>query len=319
MILSIRKEVSKYLLDAFCHITGLFYLCQSEIYKLFTLAFLYLMNINRLHLITFSPTHTSRRIGEAVMRGIDCASSVVTDVTLTEAASLEIPANEMAVMVMPVYGGHIPLLAASRVANIHAQGAPVVVIAVYGNRAYEHALTDLDTLAGTLGFKVIAAGTFIGEHSYATPDNPIALGRPDADDLAEAELFGQKIRTKLTQASDLEHLYPVNVARIRRPSQPIWPLLRFVYAVMRMRKHPQPSPKTPIVDEALCRHCGLCVKRCPTQAIIAGDECHTADDKCLRCCACVKQCPHGARSFPSPFAQLLAKYFQKEKENRIII
>lgn len=277
------------------------------------------MNIERLHLITFSPTHTSLRIGEAIARGINRVQTVVTDVTLAEAVPLEIPANEMAVIAMPVYGGHIPPLAARRVAAIHAQGAPAVVVAVYGNRAYEHALTDLDTLAASLGFKVIAAGTFIGEHSYATPDNPIALGRPDVDDLAEAELFGQKIQTKLMQASDLEHLYPVDVTRIRRPSQPIWPLLRFVYAVMHLRKHPQPSPKTPIVDETLCQHCGLCVKRCPTQAIIAGDECHTADDKCLRCCACVKQCPHGARRFPSPFAQLLAKYFQKEKENRIII
>lgn len=55
---------------------------------------------------------------------------------------------------------------------------------------------ELDAFASDRGFKVIAGATFVGEHSYSTQQNPIAAGRPDADDLQFAETFGAKIRTK---------------------------------------------------------------------------------------------------------------------------
>ena len=42
----------------------------------------------------------------------------------------------------------------------------------------------------TGGFVPVAAEAFIGQHSYATPDRPMAEGRPDARDLAGAEAFG---------------------------------------------------------------------------------------------------------------------------------
>ena len=85
--------------------------------------------------------------------------------------------------------------------DVHASGAPAVLVAVYGNRAYEKALVELDAFASDRGFKVIAGATFVGEHSYSTQQNPIAAGRPDADDLQFAETFGVKIRTKIEAAA----------------------------------------------------------------------------------------------------------------------
>ena len=92
-----------------------------------------------------------------------------------------------------------------------------MLVVVYGNRAYEKALIELDAFASAQGFKVIAGATFVGEHSYSTEQNPIAPGRPDANDLQYAEEFGAKIRTKINAAVDMEHLYPVDVNRIQRP------------------------------------------------------------------------------------------------------
>ena len=40
------------------------------------------------------------------------------------------------------------------------------------------------------------------------------LGRPDADDLEYAKLFGEKIRAKIAAAEDMEKLYGVDVTRI---------------------------------------------------------------------------------------------------------
>jgi hypothetical protein len=43
----------------------------------------------------------------------------------------------------------------------------------------------------------IAAGAFIGEHSFSSDKRPIALGRPDQHDLSQAEAFGRTIKEKL--------------------------------------------------------------------------------------------------------------------------
>ena len=78
---------------------------------------------------------------------------------------------------MPVYGGKVAPLAMERLQGIRASGSPVVLVVVYGNRAYEKALIELDAFASAQGFKVIAGATFVGEHSYSTEQNPIAPGR----------------------------------------------------------------------------------------------------------------------------------------------
>lgn len=277
------------------------------------------MNINEAHLITFSPTSTSKQVGEAIVRGTNCSKLTITDLTLQATEKIEIPQNALTIIAVPVYRGHVAPLALERMKEIHANGSPAVVVVVYGNRAYEKALIDLDTFASGLGFKVIAGGTFIGEHSYSSKKNPVAVGRPDADDLKYAEQFGEKIRTKITAAVNLENLYGVDVSRIQRPKQPFFPLFRFMRKVVKLRKSGIPSPRIPETDAELCTHCGYCVRHCPTGAILKGDECHTLAEKCIKCCACVKGCPEKARSYDTPFATLLADCFQRPKEARIII
>ena len=193
------------------------------------------------------------------------------------------------------------------------------LVVVYGNRAYEKALAELDAFASERGFKVIAGATFVGEHSYSTEQNPIAVGRPDADDLQFAETFGAKIRTKIEAAADMDKLYAVDVSRIQRPRQAFFPLFRFLRKVVKLRKSGVPMPRIPAVDAELCNHCGYCAAHCPAGAIAKGDECNTDAEKCIRCCACVKGCPQKARTFDTPFAALLADCFKRQKEDRIIL
>ena len=277
------------------------------------------MNITEIHLITFSPTHTSRKVGEAIVRGLEAETTVIEDLTHPDNIHQELPGNALAVITVPVYGGHVAPPALARLKEIRGNHTPAVIAVVYGNRAYEHALQELDTFVSSLGFQIIAGGTFIGEHSYSTDRYPIAQGRPDENDLAYAELFGKKILTKIANASDREHLYGVDVKRIQRPRQPFFPLLRFLHKVMKFRKSGATLPRIPQTDTDRCTHCGLCVSRCPMGAITQGDECHTNPGKCIRCCACVKDCPQKARTFDTPFATMLSECFRRPKENRIIL
>ena len=278
------------------------------------------MKIENVHLITFSPTHTSKRVGEAIVRGLGIENSKKVDLTFQALDEYEIPTTDLALISVPVYGGKVAPLALQRLEGIRSNGAPVVLVVVYGNRAYEKALQQLDAFVTERGFKVISGGTFIGEHSYSTPSNPIAVGRPDTDDLQFAEEYGQKLLFKIEQAADLEHLYGVDVLRIQRPSQPIFPMLRFIWQLSQWRKQGVVMPRTPQVDATLCTQCGACVNLCPTQAITLGEEgCVTEKERCIKCCACVKMCPQQARSFDTPYAPLISGNFKKRKQNRIII
>lgn len=276
------------------------------------------MDIHEVHLIYFSPTRTSKQVGEAIVRGTGLTDVIVTDLTL-QVAEVEIPEHALTVIVVPVYGGKVAPLAMKRLQSVRTSGAPVVLVVLYGNRAYERALVELDAFASGRGFKVIAGATFVGEHSYSTEECPIAVGRPDVTDLKYAEEFGMKILTKINTAQDSEHLYPVDVNRIQRPRQPFLPLFKFMRRVMKLRKSGVPLPRVPEVDAELCMHCGICVAHCPTGAILKGDECHTIADKCIKCCACVKGCPFKARTYDTPFAALLTNCFVQQKEARIII
>lgn len=277
------------------------------------------MNIHETHLITFSPTHTSKQVGKAIVRGIGLLKVTETDLTLHAVDKLEIPGDTLVVITVPVYGGHVAPLALERMKEIRTSGAPVVLVVVYGNRAYEKALVELDAFVSERGFKIIAGATFVGEHSYSSGKYPIAVGRPDVDDLKFAETFGEKIRAKIETAADMEKLYAVDVNRIQRPRQPFFPLLRFLRKFIKLRKSGTPLPRIPQVDAELCTHCGACVKHCPAGAIVKDDECNTIAEKCIKCCACVKGCPQQARTYNTPFAALLADCFVKQKEARILL
>ena len=54
------------------------------------------MNICAVHLVTFSPTHTSKQVGEAIVRGTGVSEIMKTDLTLHPAGKLEIPENTLA-------------------------------------------------------------------------------------------------------------------------------------------------------------------------------------------------------------------------------
>ncbi len=106
--------------------------------------------------IYFSPTRTSERIARAIARGT--GADEVIDVDLThDARRVTLPASALAVIAIPVYGGHLPPLAAERLRGLQGSGTPAVAVVVYGNRAYENALTELAALAGAAGLNVIAA------------------------------------------------------------------------------------------------------------------------------------------------------------------
>ena len=157
------------------------------------------MNVSEAQLYYFSPTHTSKRVGEAVAAGLQAARLVENDLTHTPADDAILPSSSVAVVAVPVYRGSVAPLALERLQGLHGDGTPVVLLAVYGNRDYEHALDDLDRFMTERGFVTVAAGTFVGEHSYSTPQTPVAAGRPDRSDNPVPRSYPAAVRETLAR------------------------------------------------------------------------------------------------------------------------
>jgi flavodoxin len=170
------------------------------------------MEVKQVKLIYFSPTETTQKVLESIAMGINVEDVEHINLTLPEVAQQTIPpfSNELVIIGAPVYGGRLPVDAINRFKQIKASKTLAILIVVYGNRefedallelknlAIEFALLELKNLAIELGFIPVAGGAFIGEHSFATKDVPIANGRPDSLDVQKAMDFGAKIKDKIT-------------------------------------------------------------------------------------------------------------------------
>ncbi len=66
-----------------------------------------------------------------------------------------------------------------RLKQIAGNGAKCTLVCVYGNRAYEDTLVEMEDAAATSGFRVIAAIAAVAEHSIIPR---YAANRPDASD-----------------------------------------------------------------------------------------------------------------------------------------
>jgi len=220
----------------------------------------------------FSPTETTEYITEAIAFKLSLAAETV-DLTRPAARekAYEFDGNDIIVLGFPVYGGRVPDVIMPALNNIHAKGSLAVIAGVYGNRAYEDALVEAQDILENHGFQVIAAGAFIGEHSYTSK---VATDRPDDDDLRIAVDFASAINLKLESGDLSTPEIPGN-----RPYKDGMPDMPF----------------KPVVSDA-CSSCGDCALVCPMGIIDPKSPTETADG-CILCCACVKTCPNEARSF----------------------
>ena len=112
----------------------------------------------------------------------------------TDYSSFRLEKEDIAIIAVPSYGGRVPSLAAQRISNIHGNHMPCVIVCVYGNRAYEDTLIELNDVVEKSGFKVIAAIAAIAEHSIM---HQYAAGRPDTKDRSELSSFVKKVLEKI--------------------------------------------------------------------------------------------------------------------------
>lgn len=137
--------------------------------------------------IVFSPTGGTRKVSGLVAGALD-KKTVTVDLTDSglDFSAVSMTEDDVAVISVPAYAGRIPAVVADRLGMLRGNGARTVLVCVYGNRAFEDTLVELEDVAKRAGFRVVAAVSAIAEHSVA---RQFAAGRPDAQDAAQlAEL-----------------------------------------------------------------------------------------------------------------------------------
>ena len=195
------------------------------------------MNITELY---FSPTGGTQKAADLLTSALAGQTQTV-DLCDSHAdfSAVSLTPEDLAVIAVPSYGGRVPAVAIQRLSAVHGNGAAAVLMVVYGNRAFEDTMVELEDAARQAGFRIVAGVAAVAEHSIA---RQFAAGRPDAQDQAQLTAFAAQIRQKLASASSAEPAIPGNRPYKKAGGSGMVP--------------------KPTKD---CVSCGLCAQSCPVQ------------------------------------------------------
>lgn len=232
------------------------------------------MDIKKVKTIFFSPGRKTGNIASIFSRhlGYDYERYDITSYKKRD-TKIELASDEVAVFAYPVYGGRVADIMVKQLENIVFNNNIAVVLAVYGNRAYEDALLEMQDLLEAKGVKVAAAGAFIANHSIM---RKVAAGRPDEKDMEILEDFAKKVRNKIDNLESFEKL-----EKLKLPGN--YPYRKYNGIPLK----PKGNRK--------CVACGACVNNCPVNAIPKENPRYTDKSKCITCMGCAAICPQNAR------------------------
>ena len=220
--------------------------------------------------ITFSPTGGTKKVANFL------ANELSLDITAIDLSNVNenfykysLTNEDIAIIAVPSYSGRVPSVTIERILKIQGNGAKAIIVCVYGNRAYEDTLVELQDVVQQAGFLVISAIAAIAEHSIA---HRYATNRPDMNDYRILKEFAGKISDKLKKNDFSTPTIPGN-----RP----------------YRK----AGNAGIVPKATkaCTKCNLCASKCPVGAIDKNNPTKVNKKVCISCMRCVTVCPHHAR------------------------
>lgn len=102
--------------------------------------------------MVFSPTGGTERVSGFVTGALD-GNTVTVDMTDSELdiSAVSMTKDDVAVISVPSYAGRVPAVAVDRLGMVRGNGARAVLVCVYGNRAFEDTLVELEDVAKRAG------------------------------------------------------------------------------------------------------------------------------------------------------------------------
>ena len=248
------------------------------------------MQIKTVWAVYFSATGTTEKTVTTIARtlaGRLGAAMQTLDFTLPAArdAQYRFGAEDLLVFGVPVYAGRVPnVLLPFLKSGIRGEGTPAIPVVLYGNRNYDDALMELQQLLFQNGCTAVAAGAFVGEHSFSAT---LGAGRPDDADLALARLLAEQAAQTMQSLPSIPQ-EPIPVAG-EDPIRPYYtPRDRNGVGINILKVKPK------VADS--CTGCGLCAAICPMGSIVP-ENIREYRGICIKCGACIKRCPVHARYY----------------------
>lgn len=253
----------------------------------------------KIHAIYFSATGGTRRVVDAIVKGINetdqftKAEICTHDFTLPQVRETipHISSSDVAVVGTPVYAGRVPNLLLKYLQRLQGDGCMAIPIVTYGNRNFDDALLELHDLLKECNFRPIAAGAFVAQHSFS---DILAAGRPNIEDLEQAYNLGQQAAKKRCSESFSQREIENGENPLNIPGRS---------AVERKYFQPKDSHGNPIDIRKVkpktsekCNRCGHCAAICPMGAIDTNNP-QDVTGICIKCNACIKECSQNAKYF----------------------
>ncbi len=211
--------------------------------------------------VTFSPTGQSKACALAVAKATK-QEFVERDVThfIQRRKPLDLSDTTL-IIAFPVYGGRVPRLFADYFRNqVSCTNCKALVIATFGNRAFEDALVEMEDLLLTKDVPLIAAASIGCQHSYT---DKVGSKRPDIEDFQVLD------RLAVYLNGETRSVHPPG----NRPYKRDMPVADPPFMpTPRNRKGTIPTQ---------------CYRVCPTGCLAKGDA-----KLCIHCCACIQLSKH---------------------------
>lgn len=274
------------------------------------------MKINKIWKIYFSATGTTKKVVDTIGNSLANSfetNALIFDFTLPEMRTSfpEISVNDLVVFGVPTYAGRVPNLLLKYLDTIQGNGALAIPVVTFGNRAFDNALIELRNILENHGFKTVAGGAFVCEHSFSYT---LAAGRPDENDLVFAKNFAEAIYNKVSKI-DLDSYQHKAIKVDGDETAGYYQPKTDEGTPIDIRKV---KPKT----NANCTKCGTCAKVCPMGSISAEDF-STINGICIKCGACIKKCLPKAKYFDDPgylyHKEQVERNFARRAENKVFI